>query len=65
MARKLNIFAIYALADKDVMLELASYLEALESTYDLNIWKDDAVVAGSPWEFHFAEIQIWGSLLGH
>ncbi len=53
MARKLNIFAVYALVDKDVMLEIASQLEALGSTYDLNIWKDDAVVAGSAWEFHF------------
>ncbi|NAS13071.1 TIR domain-containing protein [Poritiphilus flavus] len=53
MARKLNMFGIYALEDKDVMLDLSAHLDDLRGTYDLNLWLEDAVIPGEPWQFHF------------
>jgi len=50
MGRKINIFVIYALADKDIMLHLLHHLDPLKEAFDLSIWHDDPIIAGQPWK---------------
>jgi hypothetical protein len=48
MGRKINIFVIYALADKDIMLHLLRHLDPLNEAFDLSIWHDDPIIPGQP-----------------
>ncbi len=50
MGRKINIFVIYALADKDIMLHLLRHLDPLNEAFDLSIWHDDPIIPGQPWK---------------
>ncbi|WP_297798378.1 TIR domain-containing protein [uncultured Eudoraea sp.] len=50
MGRKINIFVIYALADKDIMIHLLRHLDPLNEAFDLSIWHDDPIIAGQPWK---------------
>ena len=53
MDRKINIFLIYTLADKDIMLHLLRQTDALKEAFDLSIWHDDPIITGQPWRTYF------------
>ncbi len=53
MGRKINIFVIYTLADKDIMHHLLSHSEPLNEAFDLSIWHDDPIIPGQPWKSYF------------
>ncbi|MEP0134443.1 MAG: TIR domain-containing protein [Eudoraea sp.] len=53
MSRKINIFVIYALADKDIMLRLLRHLNPLNEVFNLSIWHDDPIIPGQPWKTYF------------
>ncbi len=50
MGRKINIFVIYTLEDKDIMLHLLPHLDPLNESFDLSIWHDDPIIPGQPWK---------------
>ena len=53
MSRKINIFVIYTLADKDIMLRLLRHLNPLNEVFNLSIWHDDPIIPGQPWKTYF------------
>ena len=53
MGRKVNIFVIYTLADKDSMLHLLRHLNPLNKDFELSIWHDDPIIPGQPWKTYF------------
>ena len=53
MGRKINIFVIYTLADKDIMHHLLRHSDPLNEAFDLSIWHDDPIIPGQPWKSYF------------
>ena len=53
MSRKINIFVIYTLADKDIMLHLLRHLTLLNEAFELSIWHDDPIIPGQTWKTYF------------
>ena len=53
MGRKINIFVIYTLADKDIMHHLLRHSDPLNEAFDLSIWHDDPIITGQPWKSYF------------
>jgi len=53
MGRKINIFMIYTLADKDIMLHLLRHLNPLNEAFNLSIWHDDPIIHGQAWKTYF------------
>ena len=53
MSRKINMFAIYAEENKDIMLGLIPHLETLSEALNVSIWYDDPIVHGQPWKTYF------------
>ena len=50
MQPKTNIFVIYALEDKQSMLDILHYLKPLEKDYNLAIWDDDPILSRQLWQ---------------
>ena len=49
MSRTINVYLIYALDDKEVMLRLSNHLNTLKESYELLIWNDDPILPQQFW----------------
>ncbi len=50
MDRKINIFTVYNMQDRDVMLYLLLHLKPLEKDFKISIWQNDAIYSGQQWK---------------
>lgn len=50
MGRKINIFVIYSLTDKDILPDLLRHLSPLVKSFNLAVWHDDPIIPGEPWQ---------------